>query len=190
MSFQYSTKDVTGRIEIYRFGTFYRLTSFMYASGLTGTDLDHGLDEFLPTTVSDSEFGAAIRRCHDATRFEDVDALPSGEAAKAAHREWKKKLVLWRHKALEMTGCKTLEELYENARNSNSRRTKDVYAFFNSSLDKPTEFADIPDHFPDYREFIVEQPASDEMLGQAARAALDAGVRNAQRPPRVRRGSK
>ncbi|WP_265655856.1 hypothetical protein [Verminephrobacter aporrectodeae] len=190
MSFQYSTKDVTGEIEIYRFGTFYRLTSRMCASALTGTDLDHGLDEFLPTTVSDSEFGAAIRRCHDATRFEDVDALPTGEAAKAAHREWKKKLVLWKRKALEMTGCKNLDELYEDARHSGSCRIKDVYAFFNSSRDKPTEFSSIPDHFPDYREFIVEQPASDEMLGQAARAALDAGVRNALPPPRVWRGSK
>ncbi|WP_265281557.1 hypothetical protein [Verminephrobacter aporrectodeae] len=184
MSFKSLPKDVTGRIEIYRFCTFYRLTSCMYASGLTGTDLNHGLDEFLPITVSDSEFGAAIRRCHDATRFEDVDALPTGEAAKAAHREWKKKLVLWKRKALEMTGCKNLEELYEDARYSSSRRTKDVYAFFNSRLSKSTEFSDISDYFPDYREFIVEQPASDEMLGHAARAALDAGVRNAQRPPK------
>ncbi|WP_265257447.1 hypothetical protein [Verminephrobacter aporrectodeae] len=190
MSFKCLFSDVTGKIEIYRFGTFYRLTSCMCASGLCGTDLDHGLDEFLPTTVSDSEFGAAIRRCHDATRFEDGDALPMGEAAKAAHREWKKKLVLWKRKALEMTGCKNLEELYEDARYSSSTRTKDVYVFLNNSRDKPTEFSSIPSIFPDYREFIVEQPASDEMLGQAARAALDAGVRNALPPPRVRRGSK
>ncbi|MCW5220122.1 hypothetical protein D8B23_20915 [Verminephrobacter aporrectodeae subsp. tuberculatae] len=158
----------------------------MYASGLSGTDLDHGLDEFLPTTVSDSEFGAAIRRYHDATRFEDWDALPSGEAAKAANREWKKKLVLWKRKALKMTGCKNLDELYEDARYSRSIRTKDVYVFFNNSRNKPTEFSSIPSIFPDYREFIVEQPASDEILGQTARAALDAGVRNALRPPRVR----
>ncbi|MCW8177688.1 hypothetical protein D8B25_20695 [Verminephrobacter aporrectodeae subsp. tuberculatae] len=155
----------------------------MYASGLCGTDLDYGLDEFLPTTVSDSEFGAAIRRCHDATRFEDLDALPSGEAAKAANREWTKKLVLWKRKALEMTGYKNLDKLYEDARYSSSFRTKEMYVFSNSSLKKPTEFSSIPDHFPDCREFIVEQPASDEMLGQTARAALDAGVRNARRPP-------
>ncbi|MCW5220126.1 hypothetical protein [Verminephrobacter aporrectodeae] len=189
MSFKCLPRDVTGRIEIYRFGTFYRLTSCMYALGLSGTDLNHGLDEFLPTTVSDAEFGAAIRRCHDATRFEDWNTLPRGEAAKAASREWKKKLVLWKHKALEMTACQNLEALYEDARYSNSRRTKGVYVFFNSSLDNPTEFFDIPDHFPDCREFIVKQSASDEMLGQAARAALDAGVRNAMPPPRVRRGS-
>ncbi|MCW8208224.1 hypothetical protein D8B24_14465 [Verminephrobacter aporrectodeae subsp. tuberculatae] len=153
-------------------------------------DLDHGLDEFLPTTISDAEFGAAIRRCHDATRLVDLDTLPRGEAAKAANREWKKKLVLWQRKALEMTGCKNLDELYEDARYSSSDRIKDVYAFFNSNLKKSTEFSSIPEQFPDYQEFIVEQPASDEMLGQAARAALDAGVRNALPPPRVRRGSK
>ncbi|WP_265707344.1 hypothetical protein [Verminephrobacter aporrectodeae] len=189
MSFKCFPNDVTGEIEIYRFGAFYRLTSVMYASGLQNTDLDHGLDEFLPTTISDAEFGVAIRRCHDATRFEDWHTLPMGDAAKAEIREWKKKLVLWKHKALEMTGCKNLEELYEDARHSSSSRTKDVYAFSNSSRDKPTEFSAIPGHFPDYREFIVKQPASDEMLGQAARAALDAGVRNALPPPRVRRGS-
>ncbi|WP_265707314.1 hypothetical protein [Verminephrobacter aporrectodeae] len=183
MSFKSFPKDATGDIGIYRFGTFYRLISSRYASGLQSMDLDHGLDEFLPTTISDAEFGAAIRRCHDATRLVDRDTLPRGDAAKAANREWKKKLVLWQRKALEMTGCKTLEELYEDARSSSSCRTKDVYVFFNNSLDKPTEFFSIPGHFPDYREFIVEQPASDEMLGQTARAALDAGVRNARRPP-------
>ncbi|WP_265284658.1 hypothetical protein [Verminephrobacter aporrectodeae] len=183
MSFEWSIKDVTGDIEIYRFGIFYRLTSCRYASGRSSKDLDHGLDEFLPTTVSDAEFGTAIRRCHDATRFVDFDILPKGEAAKAAIREWKKKLVLWKRKALERTGCKNLEELYKDARKSSSRRTKDVYAFFNSSLDKPTVFFEIPRHFPDYRKFIVEQPASHEMLGKTARTALDAGVRNARPPP-------
>ncbi|WP_236610833.1 hypothetical protein, partial [Verminephrobacter aporrectodeae] len=177
MSFKCLPKDVTGRIEIFRFGTFYRLISCTYAPGLSGMDLAHGLDESLSTTVSDAEFGTAIRRCHDATRFVDWDTLPMGDAAKAANREWKKKFVLWQRKALEMTGCKNLEELYEDARNSSSRRTKDVYVFFNSNLKKSTEFFSIPDHFPDYREFIVEQPASDEILGQTARAALDAGVR-------------
>ncbi|MCW8209458.1 hypothetical protein D8B24_21160 [Verminephrobacter aporrectodeae subsp. tuberculatae] len=146
-------------------------------------DLDHGLDEFLPTTVSDAEFGAAIRRCHDATRFENWDILSEEEAAKARIREWMKKLALWHRKALEMTGCKNMEELYEDARNSSSSRTKDVYVFFNSNRKKQTTFFSIPEHFPDYREFIVNQPASDEMLGQTARAALDAGVRNARPPP-------
>ncbi|MCW8165601.1 hypothetical protein D8B22_04600 [Verminephrobacter aporrectodeae subsp. tuberculatae] len=159
------------------------MTSCRYASSLAGLDLDQGLDEFLPITVSDAEFGAAIRRCYDATRFDDWDILSGEEAAKAETREWKKKLTLWRRKALEITGCKNLEELYEDVRHSSSRRTKGVYFFSNSSRRKPFGFFSIPSHFPDYREFIVNQPASDEMLGQTARAALDAGVRNARPPP-------
>ncbi|MCW8174224.1 hypothetical protein [Verminephrobacter aporrectodeae] len=182
MSFKCLPKDVTGEIEIYRFGTFYRLTSCVYALGLQNMDLDHGLDEFLPTTVSDAEFGAAIRRFHDATRFEELQPQ-SREALKAEDREWKKKLVLWDRKALKMTGCKNLSQLFEEgAKHSSSSRTKDVYVFFNSSQNKPTSFSSIPARYPDYREFIVKQPASDEMLGQAARAALDAGVLHALPP--------
>ncbi|WP_265283971.1 hypothetical protein [Verminephrobacter aporrectodeae] len=82
-----------------------------------------------------------------------------------------------------MTGCKNLKELYEDARHSSSRRTKDMYSFSNSSREKSFGFFSMSSSFPDYRKFIVEQPASDEMLGQAARAALDAGVRNARPAP-------
>lgn len=168
-------KDVTGRIAIYRFHRFYRLTS-TEQSIFNSLDLDHGLDEFLPTSISDADFGATIRRCHDATRFVDWRTLPKKEAAKAAEREWQKKLLLWQHRALEFTGCKTLKELYADASHSSSTRTKEVYAFFNSHQKKPTEFFSIPDHFPEYREFLVKQPASDEVLGQTARAALDAVI--------------
>jgi len=183
MPFKVSTKDVTGKIEIYQHHNWYRLTSNRYAGGLSGLDLEQGLDEFLPTTISDAEFGAAIRRCHDATRFIDWRTLPRNEAARAWEREWKKKYVEWERKALQVTGCKTLRELYTgDVSHTSSTRTKDVYVFFNSSLDKPTEFWPIPDRSPDYREFIIPQPASDAALGQAARAALDAMVRGA-RPP-------
>lgn len=175
MGFKVLCKDVTGRIEIYRFHGLYRLTSCRDAA-VVGLDLDQGLDEFLPVTASDAEFGAAIRRCHDATRFEDWRTLPKGEAAKAANRDWKKKLVLWERKAMEMTGCKTLKELFADVSQSSSTRTKTVYVFFNSQLKEPTEFYGIADHKPEYREFIIQQPASDEALGQAARAALDAVV--------------
>ena len=182
MAFKTLIKEITGRIELYRFHGFYRLTS-TEQSVFNSMDLDQGTDEFLPVTISDVEFGAAIRRCHDATRFVDWRTLPKKEAAKAAEREWKKKYVEWESKALEVTGCKTLEELYADASNSSSTRTKDVYVFFNSNLKTPAEFYSIPDHFPDYREFIVKQPASDEALGRAARAALDAVVHGAKPPP-------
>ena len=184
MPFKVSAKDVTGKIEIYQHGGWYRVASKEYAGGITNLDLEQGLDEFLPITVSDAEFGEAIRRCHDATRFVDWRTLPKKEAARAWEREWKKKYVDWERKALEVTGCKTVAELYEGgASHSSSTRTKDVYVFFNSNLKTPTEFYSIPDHFPDYREFIVKQPTSDEALGQTARAALDAVVHGAKPPP-------
>jgi hypothetical protein len=175
MVFKVLQKDLTGRIEIFRFHGFYRLTSCRVAV-VSGMDLDQGMDEFLPVTVGDAELGVAIRRCHDATRFVDWRTLPQGEAAKQANREWNKKLKLWDQKALEMTGCKTLEELFADASHSSSARTKEVYVFFNSQLKEPTEFYSIADHKPEYKEFIVPQPASDEALGQAARAALAAVV--------------
>jgi hypothetical protein len=184
MAFKTLIKEVTGRIEIYRFHGVYRLTSTVQ-SVFNHKDLDDGLDEFLHITVSDTEFGAAIRRCHDATRFVDWRTLPKGEAARADEKEWNKKYVLWQRKALEVTGCQTVKELYAAAdiSHSCSTRTKQVYAFFNSSLDKPTEFYSIPERSPDYREFIINQPASDETLGQTARAALDAVVHGAKPPP-------
>ena len=175
MVFKVLQKDLTGRIEIFRFHGVYRLTSCRVAV-VSGMDLDQGMDEFLPVTVSDAELGAAIRRCHDATRFVDWRTLPKGEAAKTANREWQKKLLLWDQKAMEVTGCKTLKELYADASYSSSTRTKEVYVFFNSQLKEPTEFYSIADHKPEYQEFIVPQPASDEALGQAARAALAAVV--------------
>lgn len=185
MVFKCLPKEVTGKIEIFRWRDWYRITSREYAGGISSLDLEQGLDEFLPITVSDAEFGAAIRRCHDATRFVDWRTLPKKEAAKAAEREWKKKLVLWENKALEVTGCKTVKELYAAAdvSHSSSTRTKDVYAFFNSRLFNTTEFSEVSDVFPEYREFIINQPASDEALGQAARAALDAVVHGAKPPP-------
>lgn len=183
MAFKTLIKEVTGRIEIYRFHGVYRLTSTVQ-SVFNHKDLDNGLDEFLPITVSNAEFGTAIRRCHDATRFIDWRTLPKGEAARADEKEWKKKYVEWERKALEMTGCKTVAQLYEgDASHSSSTRTKDVYVFFNSNLKTPNEFYSIPDHFPEYCEFIINQPASDEALGQAARAALDAVVHGAKPPP-------
>lgn len=175
MVFKVLSKDVTGEIQIFRFYYHYRLTS-CHVAVVSGMDLDQGMDEFLPVTVSDAEFGAAIRRCHDATRIVDWCTLPKGEAAKQANREWKQKQKLWNQKALEMTGCKTLKELFSDASSSNSVRTKDVCVFFNSQLKEPTEFYSIADHKPEYQEFIVPQPASDEALGQAARAALAAVV--------------
>jgi hypothetical protein len=184
MAFKTLAKEVTGWIEVNRHHGWYRLTSSCVTYG-SGLDLEQGLDEFLPVTVSDAEFGAAIRRCHDATRFVDWRTLPKGAAARAWEVEWKKKYVLWERKALEVTGCKSLKELYAAAdiSHSSSTRTKDVYVFLNSSLDKPTEFYSIPERSPDYREFIINQPASDEALGQAARAALDAVVHGAKPPP-------
>lgn len=175
MVFKVFQKDLTGRIEIFRFHGFYRLTSCRVAV-VSGMDLDQGMDEFLPVTVSDAELGAAIRRCHDATRFVDWRTLPKGEAAKQANREWQKKLLLWDQKALEMTGCKNLKALFTDASYSSSARTKEVCAFFNSQLKEPTEFYSIADHKPEYQEFLVPQPASDAALGQAARAALAAVV--------------
>jgi len=175
MVFKVLSKDVTGNIEIYRFHGNFRLTSCREAV-VSGMDLDQGMDEFLPVTVGDAELGAAIRRCHDATRFVDWRTLPKGEAAKIYNREWQKKLQLWERKALEITGCKNLKELYADASHSSSIRTKAVCVFFNSQLKEPTEFFSIADHKPEYQEFIVPQPASDEALGQAARAALAAVV--------------
>lgn len=176
MAFKVLQKDLTGRIEIYRFHGHYRLTSCRQAV-VSGMDLEQGMDEFLPVTVSDAEFGAAIRRCHDATRFVDWRTLPKGEAARAWEREWDKLYVLWEQRALAVTGCKTRKDLYSDASNASSDRTRDVYAFFNSQLKESTAFFQIADHKPEYQEFIVQQPASDEAIGWAARAALDAVVR-------------
>jgi len=176
MPFKCLAKDVTGSVEIYRFHDFYRLTSNREAV-VTGMDLEQGMDEFLPVTASNAEFGTAIRRCHDATRFVDWRTLPKGEAARAWEREWDKLYVLWEQRALDMTGCKTLKELYADASHAGSTRTKEVYAFLNSQLNGATEFSSIADHKPEYQEFIVPQPASDEAIGRAARAALDAVVR-------------
>lgn len=176
MGFKVLQKDITGRIQVYRFHSFYRLTSNRQAV-VTGMDLELGMDEFLPVSVSDAEFGAAIRRCHDATRFMDWRTLPKGEAAKAWEREWNKLYVLWEQKALDVTGCKTLKQLYADASNTSSTRTKDVYAFLNSQIKGTAEFCSIADHKPEYQEFLVQQPASDDAIGRAARAALDAVVR-------------
>lgn len=175
MSFKVLQKDITGRIQIYRFGGFYRLTSNRQAV-VTGMDLEQGLDEFLPVTVSDAEFGTAIRRCHDATRFVDWRTLPKGDAARAWEREWDMLYVLWEQKAMEVTGCKTLRELYADACHASSDRTKELYAFLNSEIKKGV-FYPVLDHEPEYQEFIVPQPSSDEAIGRAARAALDALVR-------------
>ena len=175
MVFKVLTKDVTGSIQIYRFHGHYRLTSCREAV-VTGMDLEQGMDEFLPITVSDAEFGAAIRGCHDATRFVDWRTLPKGDAARAWEREWDKLFVLWEQRALEVTGCKTLKELYADASHAGSTRTKEVYAFLNSEIKKGV-FYPVLDHEPEYQEFIVPQPASDEAIGRAARAALDALVR-------------
>ena len=176
MPFKCLPKDVTGSVEIFRFHAFYRITSNREAV-VTGLDLEQGMDEFLPVTVSDAEFGAAIRRCHDATRFVDWRTLPKGESARAWEREWYKLYVLWEQKAMVVTGCKTLKELYADASNAGSTRTKEVYAFFNGQIKGSTEFSSIADHRPEYQEFLVRQPASDESIGRAARAALDALVR-------------
>ncbi|MFN5095978.1 MAG: hypothetical protein ACK5BY_09035 [Limnohabitans sp.] len=176
MSFKVLQKDITGRIQIYRFSGFYRLTSNRQAV-VTGMDLEQGLDEFLPVTVSDAEFGTAIRRCHDATRFVDWRTLPKGEAARAWGREWDKLYVLWEQRALEVTGCKTLKELYADASHAGSTRTKELYAFLISEIKKGA-FYPVLDHEPEYQELIVPQPASDEAIGRAARAALDALVRS------------
>lgn len=177
MGFKVLQKDITGRIQVYRFHRFYRLTSNRQAV-VTGMDLEQGMDEFLPVTVSDAELGAAICRCHDATRFVDWRTLPKGEAARAWGREWDKLYVLWEQRALEVTGCKTLKALYADASHTSSTRTKEVYAFLNSQIKGSTELSSIADHKPEYQEFIVQQPASDEAIGQAARAALDAIVRH------------
>jgi hypothetical protein len=176
MGFKVLQKDITGRIQVYRFHGFYRLTSNRQAV-VTGMDLEQGMDEFFPVTVSDAEFGAAIRRCHDATRFVDWRTLPKGEAARAWEREWDKLYVRWEQRAMQVTGCKTLKALYADASHAGSTRTKEVYAFFNSQIKGPTDFSSIADHKPEYQEFLVQQPASDEAIGQAARAALDAMVR-------------
>lgn len=176
MAFKVLQKDLTGRIEIYRFHSHYRLTSGRQAV-VSGMDLEQGMDEFLPVTVSDAEFGAAIRRCHDATRFMDWRTLPKGEAAKTWAREWDKLYVLWEQRALEVTGCNTLNDLYSDASNASSDRTKEVYAFLNSQIKGTTEFCSIADHKPEYQEFLVYQPTTDEAIGRAARAALDAVVR-------------
>jgi hypothetical protein len=176
MAFKVLQKDVTGSIEIYRFHGHYRLTSCREAV-VVGMDLEQGMDEFLPVTVSDAELGAAIRRCHDATRFVDWRTLPKGEAARAWGRDWDKLYVLWEQRALEMTGCKTRNELYADASHTGSTRTKEVYAFLNSQIKGSTDLSSIADHKPEYQEFLVRQPASDEAIGRAARAALDAVVR-------------
>jgi len=175
MPFKCSIKEVTGSIEIHRFHCLYRLTSNRQAV-VTGMDLEQGMDEFLPTSVSHSEFGAAIRRCHDATRFVDWRTLPKGEAARASNREWDRLYVLWEKKAMAVTGCKTLKELYADGSHASSARTKEVYVFFNSRVQGATYFSTIAACMPEYREFLVRQPASDEAIGQAARAALDAVV--------------
>jgi hypothetical protein len=176
MAFKVLQKDITGRIQVYRFHGFYRLTSNRQAV-VTGMDLEQGMDEFLPVTVSDAEFGAAIRRCHDATRFVDWRTLPKGDAARAWEREWDKLYLLWEQRALEVTGCKTLKALYADASHAGSTRTKEVYAILNSQIKGTTEFSSIADHKPEYQEFLVQQPASDEAIGRAARAALGALVR-------------
>lgn len=175
MVFKVLQKDITGRIQVYRFHGFYRLTSNRQAV-VTGMDLEQGMDEFFPVTVSDAEFGAAIRRCHDATRFVDWRTLPKGEAARAWEREWDKLYVRWEQRAMQVTGCKTLKALYADASHAGSTRTKEVYAFLNSEIKKGV-FYPVLDHEPEYQEFLVQQPASDETIGQAARAALDAMVR-------------
>lgn len=175
MVFKVLQKDLTGKIEIFRFHGHYRLTSCRHAV-VSGMDLEQGMDEFFPVKVSDADFGGAIRRCHDATRFMDWRTLPKGEAAKAWAREWGKLYVRWEQRALEVTGCKTLNDLYSDASNASSVRTKEVCAFFNNQLKEPTVFYSIADHKPEYQEFLVPQPASDEALGQAARAALAAVV--------------
>lgn len=123
MPFKCLTKDVTGSVQIYRFQTFYRVTSNREAV-VTGMDLEQGMDEFFPVTVSDAEFGAAIRRCHDATRFVDWRTLPKGEAARAWEREWDKLYVRWVQRAMQVTGCKTLKALYADASHAGSTRTK------------------------------------------------------------------
>lgn len=175
MGFKVLQKDITGRIQVYRFHGFYRLTSNRQAV-VTGMDLEQGMDEFLPVTASDADLGAAIRRCHDATRFVDWRTLPKGEAARAWEREWDKLYVLWEQRALEVTGCKTLKELYADASHAGSTRTKEVYAFLNSEIKKGV-FYPVLDHEPEYQEFLVYQPTTDEAIGRAARAALDAVVR-------------
>lgn len=175
MVFKVLQKDITGSIEIHRFHSFYRLTSNRQA-GVTGMDLEQGMDEFLPTSISDAELGAAIRRCHDATRFTDWRSLPKGEAARAWNREWDRLYALWERKALEVVGCKTVKQLFADASHTSSTRTKAVYAFLNSQLKEPTQFYGIADHKPEYQEFLVAQPAQDEAIGQAARAALNAVV--------------
>jgi hypothetical protein len=175
MVFKVLQKDLTGRIEIYRFHGLYRLTSCRQAV-VSGMDLEQGVDEFLPVTASDAEFGAAIRRCHDATRFVDWRTLPKGEAARAWEREWDKLYVLWEQKAMAVIGCKTLKELYVDASQASSDRTKELYAFLNSEIKKGV-FYPVLDHEPEYQEFLVQQPASDEAIGRAARAALAALVR-------------
>lgn len=176
MAFKVLQKDITGRIQVYRFHRFFRLTSNRQAV-VTGMDLDQGMDDFLSVTISDAALGAAIRRCHDATRFVDWRTLPKGEAARAWGREWDKLYVLWEQRALEMTGCKTRNELYADASHTGSTRTKEVYAFLNSQIKGSTELSSIADHKPEYQEFLVQQPAGDEAIGRAARAALDAVLR-------------
>jgi hypothetical protein len=181
MAIKFLQKELTGRIVIYRHHGYYRLTSEVVA-GVTSLDLDQGMDEFLPMTVSDAELGAAVRRCHDATRFMSFKDLPKGEAAKAANKVWRAKFKLWEKRALQLTGKKTLRELYEGASRAASTRTDKVYAFFNSDQESATVFTGIPDLWPDYREFILPQPVDDATLGQTARAALDAVVRGAAPP--------
>lgn len=181
MAIKFTRSEITGRIVIYRHRGYYRLTSCLYA-GVTSLDLDQGMDEFLPVSVSDAELGAAVRRCHDATRFMSFKDLPRGEAAKEKNRRYQGLLKLWDKKAFQLTGTKNLRELYEDASCAESTRTDKVYAFFNGNQASPTEFTGIPDLWPDYREFILPHPVDDATLGQTARAVLDAVVRGAAPP--------